>query len=398
MFEQVSLEVGGRTLTFETGKMARQAHGAVVARYGDTVILATACMDSKAAEKDFLPLTVDYREYTYSAGKIPGGFFKREGRPSEKEILTSRLIDRPLRPLFPEGWSNETQIVSMVLSADSENDPDVIGVTAASAALYISKIPFTTPIAAVRIGMVEGKLVVNPTVAEQKTSTMNIVVAGSDKAIVMVESGALEVSEDAVADALEFAHTEIRKIVAAIRELQTKVNVAKVSFTPPAFDEALYKQLLQQYGEKLRDASDTAKHPKSESYSRIDGIKAEIYAALPPEDLEKKKLAARAFDHVREITCETGVLPRAHGSALFTRGETQSLSTATLGTKEDMQRQDLLFEKDTFKHFMLHYNFPPFSVGEVKFLRGPGRREIGHGALAERALANLMPSDADFPY
>ena len=269
MFEQVSLEVGGRTLTFETGKMARQAHGAVVARYGDTVVLATACMDSKAAEKDFLPLTVDYREYTYSAGKIPGGFFKREGRPSEKEILTSRLIDRPLRPLFPEGWSNETQIVSMVLSADSENDPDVIGVTAASAALYISKIPFTTPIAAVRIGMLEGKLVVNPTVAEQKTSTMNIVVAGSDKAIVMVESGALEVSEDSVADALEFAHAEIRKIVAAIRELQTKVNVAKVSFTPPAFDEALYKQLQQQYGEKLRDASDTAKYPKSESYSRM---------------------------------------------------------------------------------------------------------------------------------
>ena len=254
--------------------MARQAHGAVVARYGDTVVLATACMDSKATEKDFLPLTVDYREYTYSAGKIPGGFFKREGRPSEKEILTSRLIDRPLRPLFPEGWSNETQIVSMVLSADSENDPDVIGVTAASAALYISKIPFTTPIAAVRIGMLEGKLVVNPTVAEQKTSTMNIVVAGSDKAIVMVESGALEVSEDAVADALEFAHAEIRKIVAAIRELHDKVKMQKVSVTPPAFDEALYKQMQQQYGEKLRDASDTAKYPKSESYGRIDAIKA----------------------------------------------------------------------------------------------------------------------------
>src|SRR6202161_472835 len=422
MPHQVSVEIGGRTLTFEIGKIARQAHGAVVAKYGDTVLLATACMDTRATEKDFLPLTVDYREYTYAAGKIPGGFFKREGRPSEKEILTSRLIDRPLRPLFPEGWSNETQIVSMVLSADSENDPDVIGVTAASAALYVSKIPFTTPIAAVRVGMLEGKLVVNPTVAEQKTSTMNIVVAGSDKAIVMVESGALEVSEDAVADALEFAHAQIRKIVAAIRELHDKVKTQKVTFTPPAFDEALYKQLQQQYGEKLRDASDTAKHPKSESYSRIDAIKNEIYATIPAEDVEKRKLAARAFerlrefifrddmltrkrrpdarafDQVREITCETGVLPRAHGSALFTRGETQSLSTATLGTKEDMQRQDLLFEKDTFKHFMLHYNFPPFSVGEVKFLRGPGRREIGHGALAERALAHLMPSDADFPY
>jgi polyribonucleotide nucleotidyltransferase len=422
MFEKVSLEVGGRTLTFETGKIARQAHGAVVARYGDTVVLATACMDSKATEKDFLPLTVDYREYTYSAGKIPGGFFKREGRPSEREILTSRLTDRPLRPLFPEGWSNETQIVAMVLSADSENDPDVIAVTAASAALFISKIPFEKPIAAVRVGMIEGKLVVNPTVAEQKTSEMNLIVAGSDEAIVMVESGALEVSEDVVADALEFAHGEIRKIVAAIRELQSRVKPQKVAVTPPAFDDAMYKQMQKDYGEKLRDAVDTQKHPKSESYSLIDGIKAEILKALPEDDEEKNKLAkraferlrerifrddmllrhrrpdARAFDQIRQITCEVGVLPRAHGSALFTRGETQALATATLGTKEDRQRLDLLFEEETFKRFMLHYNFPPFSVGEVKFLRGPGRREIGHGALAERAIANLLPPETDFPY
>ena len=422
MFEKVSLEVGGRTLTFETGKIARQAHGAVVARYGDTVVLATACMDSKATEKDFLPLTVDYREYTYSAGKIPGGFFKREGRPSEREILTSRLTDRPLRPLFPEGWSNETQIVAMVLSADSENDPDVIAVTAASAALFISKIPFDKPIAAVRVGMIEGRLVVNPTVAEQKTSQMNLIVAGSDEAIVMVESGALEVSEDVVADALEFAHGEIRKIVAAIRELQSRVKPQKVAVTPPAFDEAMYKQMQKDYGEKLRDAVDTQKHPKSESYSLIDGIKAEILRAIPEDDTEKRKLAyraferlrerifrddmllrhrrpdARAFDQIRQITCEVGVLPRAHGSALFTRGETQALATATLGTKEDRQRLDLLFEEETFKRFMLHYNFPPFSVGEVKFLRGPGRREIGHGALAERAIANLLPPEADFPY
>ncbi|HXO04895.1 MAG TPA: polyribonucleotide nucleotidyltransferase [Candidatus Sulfotelmatobacter sp.] len=422
MFEKVSLEVGGRTLTFETGKIARQAHGAVVARYGDTVVLATACMDSKATEKDFLPLTVDYREYTYSAGKIPGGFFKREGRPSEREILTSRLTDRPLRPLFPEGWSNETQIVAMVLSADSENDPDVIAVTAASAALFISKIPFEKPIAAVRVGMIEGKLVVNPTVAEQKTSQMNLIVAGSDEAIVMVESGALEVSEDVVADALEFAHGEIRKIVTAIRELQSRVKPQKVAVTPPAFDEAMYKQMQQQWGEKLRDAVDTQKHPKSESYSLIDGIKAEILKVIPEEDAEKRKLAyraferlrerifrddmllrhrrpdARAFDQIRQITCEVGVLPRAHGSALFTRGETQALATATLGTKEDRQRLDLLFEEETFKRFMLHYNFPPFSVGEVKFLRGPGRREIGHGALAERAIANLLPPETDFPY
>jgi polyribonucleotide nucleotidyltransferase len=423
MFEQVSLDLGGRKLTLETGKMARQAHGAVVARYGDSVVLATACMDNKATEKDFLPLTVDYREYTYSAGKIPGGFFKREGRPSEREILTSRLTDRPLRPLFPEGWATETQIVAMVLSADSENDPDVIGVTASSAALYISKIPFSNPIACVRVGMLEGKLVVNPTVAEQKTSTLNIIIAGSAEAIVMVESGAMEVSEDAVADALEFGHNEIKRIVAAIKELGSKVNPQKVSVKPPAFDEALYKELTQKYGERLRDALDTQAHPKLESYGLVDGIKDEIMKALPADaDAEKKKLAnraferlrerifrddmlvrrrrpdGRAFDQVRQITCEVGVLPRTHGSALFTRGETQALVTTTLGTKEDKQRLDLLFEDESFKRFMLHYNFPPFSVGEVKFLRGPGRREIGHGALAERALANLLPAEADFPY
>jgi polyribonucleotide nucleotidyltransferase len=422
MFEQVSLELGGRKLTLETGKMARQAHGAVVARYGDTVVLATACMDNKATEKDFLPLTVDYREYTYAAGKIPGGFFKREGRPSEREILTSRLTDRPLRPLFPEGWATETQIVSMVLSADSENDPDVIAVTAASAALYISKIPFSNPVACVRVGLLDGKLTVNPTVAEQKTSTLNIIIAGTAEAIVMVESGALEVSEDTVAEALEFGHAEIRKIVAAIRELHGRVKPVKVDVKPPAFDEALYKEISQKYGERLRDALDTAKHPKSESYSLVDGVKADIMAGISEEDDDRRKLAgraferlrehifrddmivrhrrpdARAFDQIRQITCETGVLPRAHGSALFTRGETQALVTTTLGTKEDKQRLDLLFEEESFKRFMLHYNFPPFSVGEVKFLRGPGRREIGHGALAERALANLLPAEEDFPY
>jgi len=422
MFEQVSLDLGGRKLTLETGKMARQAHGAVVARYGDTVVLSTACMDNKATEKDFLPLTVDYREYTYSAGKIPGGFFKREGRPSEREILTSRLIDRPLRPLFPEGWSTETQVVAMVLSADSENDPDVIGVTAASAALYISKIPFANPIACVRVGLLEGKLVVNPTVAEQKTSLLNIVIAGSDQAIVMVEAGALEVSEDTVADALEFGHAAIKQIVAAIKDLGARVNEKKVPVTPPAFDEALYKEIAAKYTDRMRDALDTAKHPKLESYGLVDGVKAEIMAAVPEDDEDKAKLAyraferlrerifrddmlvrrrrpdARAFDEIRQITCEVGVLPRVHGSALFTRGETQALVTTTLGTKEDKQRLDLLFEDESFKRFMLHYNFPPFSVGEVKFLRGPGRREIGHGALAERALANLIPAEADFPY
>jgi polyribonucleotide nucleotidyltransferase len=422
MFEQVGLELGGRRLTLETGKMARQAHGAVVARYGDTFVLATACMDSKATEKDFLPLTVDYREYTYAAGKIPGGFFKREGRPTEREILTSRLTDRPLRPLFPEGWSTETQIVAMVLSADSENDPDVIAVTAASAALYISSIPFARPIACVRVGLLDGKLVVNPTVAEQKVSLLNLIIAGSDEAIVMVEAGSLEVSEDTMADALEFGHAEIRKIVASIRELGSRVNAKKLDVKPPEFDETLYAQIKAKHGEALRDALDTAKHPKLESYGRVDAIKKEILAAIPEDDEEKQKLAyraferlrerifrddmlvrrrrpdARAFDEIRQITCEVGVLPRVHGSALFTRGETQALVTTTLGTKEDKQRLDLLFEDEAFKRFMLHYNFPPFSVGEVKFLRGPGRREIGHGALAERAVARLIPPEADFPY
>jgi polyribonucleotide nucleotidyltransferase len=422
MSHQVSVEIGGRTLTFETGKIARQAHGSVVAKYGDTVLLATACMDSRATEKDFLPLTVDYRENTYSAGKIPGGFFKREGRPSEREILTSRLIDRPLRPLFPEGWSTETQIVALVLSADSENDPDVIGVTTASAALFCSNIPFHTPIAAVRVGLIDGKLVCNPTVAEQKTSLLNIVVAGSDEAIVMVEAGSLEVSEDTVTDALAFGHEQVRKIIAAIRELHAKVQPKKLAVAPPPFDEALAKQIEQKFGVRLHDSLDTAKYPKLESYALVDAIKKEILEGIPEDDEDKRKLAyraferlrekyfredilarrrrpdARAFDEIRKITCEIGLLPRVHGSALFTRGETQALATVTLGTKEDKQRLDLLFEEESFKRFMLHYNFPPFSVGEVKFLRGPGRREIGHGALAERALVSLLPAEEDFPY
>src|ERR1700726_354871 len=422
MFEQVSVELGGRTLTLETGKMARQAHGAVVARYGDSVVLATACMDNKATEKDFLPLTVDYREYTYSAGKIPGGFFKREGRPSEREILTSRMIDRPLRPLFPESWRNETQIVAMVLSADSENDPDMIGITGASAAAFISDLPFTTPVAAVRVGLVDGKLVANPTTAEQKTSLLNIVVVATEQAIVMIEAGANEVSEDTVASALEFGHEQIKHIITAIRQLHDKLKPNKVTVPPLPFDEALAKEIAQKFGAQLHDALDTKKHPKKESYHLIDEVKKAIKESIPEEDEEKLALAmrafermrenffredilqrnrrpdARAFDEIRDITCEVGVLPRAHGSALFTRGETQALATTTLGTKEDKQRLDLLFEEESFKRFMLHYNFPPFSVGEVKFLRGPGRREIGHGALAERALLSLLPPETDFPY
>src|ERR1700726_1712878 len=419
---RVTVEVGGRTLTLETGKIAKQANGAIVARYGDTVLLTTACMASAMNDRDFLPLTVDYRENTYSAGKIPGGFFKREGRPTEKEILTSRLIDRPMRPLFPESWRNETQIVAMVLSADSDNDPDVIAVTAASAASYCSDLPFEKPIAAVRVGLLDGQLVANPTVADQKKSLLNIVIAGTEEAIVMVESGALEVSEEAVVDALEFGHAQIKKIVGAIKELFKQINPKKVTVEALPFDQALYKEIAKKYGDRLHDALDTQKHPKKESYHLVDALKDEIVEAIPEDDEEKRALAkraferlreeffrddilnkrrrpdGRAFDQIRQITCEVGLLPRVHGSALFTRGETQPLATLTLGTKEDMQRLDLLFEQDQFKRFLLHYNFPPFSVGEVKFLRGPGRREIGHGALAERALNSLLPPEADFPY
>jgi polyribonucleotide nucleotidyltransferase len=419
---QVSIEVGGRPLILETGKIAKQANGAVTARYGDTILLVSACMANKPNDRDFLPLTVDYRENTYSAGKIPGGFFKREGRPTEKEILTSRLIDRPMRPLFPESWRNETQIIAMVLSADSANDPDVIAVTAASAAAYCSDLPFTDPIAAVRVGLLDGQLVANPTVAEQKVSKLNIIIAGTADGIVMVESGAFEVSEEKVVEALEFGHAQVKKIVAGIRQLHDQIKPKKVTATPFPFDQAIYDGMKKTYGAKLQDAVNTEKHPKKESYQLVDALQTEILKPIPETEKEKLTLTkraferlreeifrqevlkdkrrpdGRAFDQIRKITCEAGLLPRVHGSALFTRGETQALATLTLGTKEDMQRLDLLFEQDSFKRFMLHYNFPPFSVGEVKPLRGAGRREIGHGALAERAIANLLPAEVDFPY
>src|SRR5579862_5214551 len=419
---QVTVEVGGRPLILETGKIAKQANGAIVARYGDTVVLTTACMAPTANGRDFLPLTVDYREYTYSAGKIPGGFFKREGRPSEREILISRLIDRPMRPLFPEAWRNETQIVGLVLSADSENDPDVIAVTGASAAAFISDLPFEKPIAAVRVGLLDGQLVANPTTVEQKKSLLNIVVVGSEEAIIMIEAGGQEVSEDTIAEALSFGHEQIRRIIKAIRELHDQIRPNKVKVAPIAFNEEVLRDIEKRFGERLHDALDTAKYPKKESYRRVNALKEEVLASIPEEDEELQKDAeraferlrekyfrddvlqrhrrpdGRAFDEIRPISCEVGLLPRVHGSALFTRGETQALATLTLGTKEDMQRLDLLFEDEAFKRFMLHYNFPPFSVGEVKFLRGPGRREIGHGALAERALVNLLPPETDFPY
>ena len=419
--ERVSIPLGGSTLSIEVGKLAKQANGSAYVRYGDTVVLATACSAVPREGIDFFPLTVDYREYTYAAGKIPGGFFKREGRPTEKEILSSRLIDRPVRPMFPEGFKDETQVIAMVLSADTENNPDVIGLIAGAAALYLSDIPFPTPVAGVRVALVEGHLVTNPTYSETKASLLNMVVAGSEDAIVMVEAGATEVSEEAVNDAIQYAHGEIRKIIAAEKELFEKLGIRKRVFVAPEFDKAIEDEVRAKVEAGLREAMDTSKYPKLESQKRVAELRKELLAGYPETEEEKRHKVAeafdrleerifrddillkrqrpdrRAFDQVRPITCEVGLLPRTHGSALFTRGETQALVTATLGTAEDMQRLDVL-EGEAFKRFMLHYNFPPFSVGEVGFLRGPGRREIGHGALAERALAAVVPDEQTFPY
>ncbi|MFY9562420.1 MAG: polyribonucleotide nucleotidyltransferase [Terriglobales bacterium] len=413
---------GGKNLSFETGKLAKQAHGSAVVRMGENVVLATAVANPEPREGiDFFPLTVDYREYTYAGGRIPGGFIKREGRMSEREVLTSRQIDRPVRPMFAEGFKCETQVIAFVLSADTDNDPDVCGINAASAALTLSDIPFLGPIGAVRVGLVEGRFIVNPTYAEMRDSLLNIMVVGTSDAIVMIESVAKEVKEETVVDAIEFAHTEIKMICAAINDLRAKVGKPKRQVTPPEFDEAYYKELEKKIGARLADALDTQKHPKSESYELVRALKKELLAALPEEDekgkakLEKyyeilrerifrdqvlnnkRRPDARAFDQIREIWIEAGVLPRAHGSAIFTRGETQALVTTTLGTSDDMQRLEG-FEGEAKKRFMLHYNFPPFSVGEVAFLRGAGRREIGHGALAERAVSAVLPTEDKWPY
>jgi polyribonucleotide nucleotidyltransferase len=418
---EVSIPLGGSTLSIECGRLAKQANGSAYVRYGDTVVLATACTAQPREGIDFFPLTVDYREYTYAAGKIPGGFFKREGRPTEKEILTSRQIDRPIRPMFPEGFKDETQVIAMVLSADSDYNPDVVGVVAGAAALYLSDIPFPAPIAAVRVGLVDGRLLTNPTYAEMKTSLLNLVVAGTEEAIVMVEASANEVSEETLLEAIQHGHAEIRKIVAAEKEMFAKLGLKKRDFNSPRRDEALYAEVRTKAAAPLQEAMDTSKHLKLESQRRVSELKAAVLESYPEEDedrrrevkhcletleerifrddilLKRQRPDRRAFDQVRNITCEVGMLPRTHGSALFTRGETQALVTATLGTAEDMQRLDVL-EGESFKRFMLHYNFPPFSVGEVGFLRGPGRREIGHGNLAERALMSVVPGEEGFPY
>jgi polyribonucleotide nucleotidyltransferase len=419
----VSVELtGGKSISFETGKLAKQAHGAAVVRLGENVVLATAVANPEPREGiDFFPLTVDYREYTYAGGRIPGGFIKREGRPSEREILTSRQIDRPIRPMFQEGFKCETQVIAFVLSADTENDPDVVAINAASAALTISDIPFLGPIGAVRVGLVNGAFIANPTYSEMRESLVNIMVVGSSEAIVMIESGAKEVKEETVVDAIEFAHAEIKKICAVINDLRNRVGKPKRVVTPPEFDETYYNELKAKIGARLADALDTQKHPKSESYELVRTFEKELVDAIPAEDAEgktrlekyyeilrerifrdqvihhKRRPDARAFDEIRPIWIEAGILPRTHGSAIFTRGETQALVTTTLGTSDDMQRLEA-FEGEAKKRFMLHYNFPPFSVGEVAFLRGAGRREIGHGALAERAVSAVLPAEDKWPY
>jgi len=413
---------GGKTISFETGKLAKQAHGSAVVRIGENVVLATATANADPREGiDFFPLTVDYREYTYAGGRFPGGFIKREGRMSEREVLTSRQIDRPIRPLFAEGFKCETQVIAFVLSADTDNDPDVAGINGASAALHVSDIPFLGPLGAVRVGLVNGQFVVNPTYNEMRESLLNIMVVGTSEGIVMIESGAKEVKEETVVDAIEFGHTEIKKICAAINDLRNKAGKPKRKVEPPQFDDAYYNDLRGKVGTELTDALDTKKHPKAESYTLVKEIKKKLAAALPEDDEEakqklnhyyetlrerifreavinqKRRPDGRAFDEIREIWIEAGVLPRTHGSAIFTRGETQALVTTTLGTSDDMQRLEG-FEGEAKKRFMLHYNFPPFSVGEVAFMRGAGRREIGHGALAERSISAVLPTEEKWPY
>ena len=422
MIVRKEIEIGHDRLIVETGRMARQADGSVTVRYGDTIVLVTAVAANKPrVGADFLPLTVDYRENNYAAGKIPGGFFRREGRPNEKEVLTCRGIDRPLRPLFPEGWNFETQIIAMVLSADKTNDSDVLALTGASFALGISDIPFSTQIAAVRVALTaEGEYCINPTFEMLQESRLNLTVAGSEDAIVMVEAGGLEVSEDEILEGIYKGHEAIKKIVGMQREF-----IAECSDKPkreaPVLPEpdGIRDKLIADWKEHLADSMRI--RDKLESYAKSDELKKEMLEQFGEEEEENrgfakrcwhdmqdmilreevmnqgKRLDGRRFDEIRDINCEVGLLPRTHGSALFTRGETQALATVTLGTSADAQRLDFI-EGESKRRFMLHYNFPPFSVGEARFMRGPGRREIGHGALGERSLLPMIPTEDKWPY
>jgi polyribonucleotide nucleotidyltransferase len=414
------IQIGSRRISIETGKLAKQADGSVLVQSGDTVVLVTACRAASAREGiDFLPLTVDYREYTYASGRIPGGFFKREGKPSEKEVLTSRLIDRPIRPLFSSGWRYETQIIALLLSADTENDADVLAITGASAALALSEIPFEKSIAGVRVGMIDGNYIINPTFEERKQSVLDLVVAGSKDGIVMVEAGAREVTEAQAVGALEAAHAAIKQIVGTIDDLKSAAGKKKLAVEAAATDHAFYREVEERVYLPLSEAMRI--RDKLENYTSVDQVFEELIASIPEGEAERRssaksifhelkervlrdevlqrgvRLDGRKFDEIRPIWSEVGVLPRTHGSVVFTRGETQALVTCTLGTADDEQKIEHV-GGEFYKRFMLHYNFPPFSVGEVQFLRGPGRREVGHGALAERALVPIVPGEEKFAY
>lgn len=418
-----SIKLGNGELSVETGKVAKQADGSVIISYGDTMLLVTAVSTNTPREGiDFFPLTVEYRESTYSAGRIPGNYFRREGRPNEKEVLTARLIDRPVRPLFPEGYKNETQVVATVISADEANDPDVIAITGASCAMFLSDIPFENPIAGVRIGLIDGKYIINPSYDERRDSQLNLVVAGTEEAIVMVESEAKEVSEKIMVEALMLAHKEIKRLCLWQRELFKALEITKREFAAPALDEGLVAEIEQNYAEKLREALDTTGKDKLTSYAAVDSLKKEVIDSYPEEELEKRQMAGKVFSHLKEkifredilgnrrrpdgrkfseirpISCEVGWLPRVHGSSLFTRGETQAIVTTTLGTKDDEQFMDDLEKGEVKKRFMLHYNFPPYSVGETGRFGSSSRREIGHGNLARRALEAVFPTEQEFPY
>ncbi|HWP81307.1 MAG TPA: polyribonucleotide nucleotidyltransferase [Bacteroidota bacterium] len=423
MSQVITKEVvlGGKTFSFETGRLAKQADGAVMVRYADTMVLATVVSAREPkVDQDFFPLQVEYREKTAAAGKIPGGFFKREGRPTEKEILSSRLIDRPIRPMFPKSYKNETQILVTVYSSDQQHDGDVLGACAASAALMVSDVPFDGPIAEVRVGRINGQFMINPTFNDLEQSDMDVTVAGTEDSIVMVEGEALEISEHDMLAALKFGHEAIRQLCAVQRELANAVNRPKREVASAAVPEELIQEVKTLAGDRLKELSRTVltKEQRSEATKRVyDDVQAALAEKYPDQastiaeivhDIErdamrwtilqeKKRLDGRGLADIRPITCEVGLLPRTHGSALFTRGETQSLTTTTLGTKLDEQILDGLLPETT-KRFMLHYNFPPFSVGEVGRVSGPGRREIGHGNLAERALKNLIPKEEEFPY
>ncbi len=418
-----SIKLGDRELTVETGRVAKQADGSVIVRYGDTMLLVAAVAAASPREGiDFFPLTVEYRESNYAAGRIPGNYFRREGRPGEKEVITCRMIDRPCRPLFADGFRNETQVIASVISADSDNNPDVLAITGASCALYLSDIPFMNPIAGVRIGLIEGRYVVNPTYDEVRESRLNLVVAGTEEAIVMVEAGASEVSEEIMLEALMLAHKEINRLCRWQKELYKALDIQKREVTPVTRDEEMFGEIQRNYSDRLRASLDTTAQEKRDSYAAVDALKKEVVESYPEDQPEQRAKAKKVFDHLKEtifrddilnnrrrpdgrrfseirpISCEVGWLPRTHGSALFTRGETQALVTTTLGTKEDEQFIDDIEKGEVKRRFLLHYNFPHYSVGEVGRFGSSSRREIGHGVLARRAIEPVLPDASEFPY